>query len=126
MERCNLRNWTQAAIPEKCDLLVADLSFISLRLAIPPILPSLRPDAEAILLIKPQFEAGRKEVQKGGLVLDPAVHERVCGNIWTFFSATHLAPQRLMTSPITGGGGNTEFLIYFRMNGEQRPFPGMT
>ncbi|MDR2697887.1 MAG: TlyA family RNA methyltransferase [Holophagales bacterium] len=125
MERCNLRNWTPDNIPEKCDLLVADLSFISLKLAIPPILPSLQTDAEAILLVKPQFEAGRKEIEKGGLVKDPAVHERVCGDIWDFFSTTRLIPQRLVISPILGGEGNSEFLMYFRLNGEQRTFPGI-
>jgi len=125
MERRNLRNWTPADIPEKCDLLVGDLSFISLKLAIPPILTSLQSDAEAILLVKPQFEAGRSDIEKGGLVKDPAVHERVCRDIWDFFSNTQLRPQQLVISPIRGGEGNSEFLMYFRLNGEQRIFPGM-
>jgi len=125
IERCNLRNWTPANISEKCALLVADLSFISLKLAIPPILPSLQPDAEAILLVKPQFEAGRSEIEKGGLVKDPAVHEHVCRDIWDFFSTTQLRPQGLTISPITGGEGNSEFLMYCRLNGEQRVFQGM-
>jgi 23S rRNA (cytidine1920-2'-O)/16S rRNA (cytidine1409-2'-O)-methyltransferase len=125
MEQHNLRNWVPANIPEKCALLVADLSFISLKLAIPPILPSLQSDAEAILLVKPQFEAGRKEVEKGGLVKNPAVHERVCREIWDFFSTTQLRPQKLAISPILGGEGNSEFLMYFKLNVEPQPFPGI-
>jgi 23S rRNA (cytidine1920-2'-O)/16S rRNA (cytidine1409-2'-O)-methyltransferase len=115
MEQCNLRYWDAGAIPEKCDILTADLSFISLRLAIPPVLPSLRPGAEAVLLIKPQFEAGREDVEKGGLVRDPAVHERVCREIWDFFAGIPLKPLKLTPSPILGGTGNREFLMHLRL-----------
>ncbi|NTW86817.1 MAG: TlyA family RNA methyltransferase [Holophagaceae bacterium] len=111
MEQVNLRTWDPATIPERCDLLVADLSFISLRLAIPPVLPSLKPGAQAVLLVKPQFEAGRDDVGAGGIVRDPAVHRRVVLEIWKFFEATPLAPQALAVSPIKGGEGNTEFLL---------------
>jgi 23S rRNA (cytidine1920-2'-O)/16S rRNA (cytidine1409-2'-O)-methyltransferase len=116
IERCNLRNWDAGAIPEKCALLTADVSFISLRLVVPPILPSLAPGAEAILLVKPQFEAGRKDVEKGGLVRDAAVHERVCGDIWDFFAGTALKPLNLAPSPIPGGTGNREFLLHLRLD----------
>jgi len=111
MERVNLRTWDPAAIPERCSLLVADLSFISLRLAIPPVLPSLEPGAEAVLLVKPQFEAGRDDVGPGGIVRDPAVHRRVLVEAWTFFEATDLRPLDLAESPIKGGEGNVEFLL---------------
>ena len=111
MEQVNLRTWDPASIPERCQLLVADLSFISLRLAIPPILPSLVPGAEAVLLVKPQFEAGREDVGAGGIVRDPAVHRRVLVEAWTFFAGTALRPQALAVSPIKGGEGNTEFLM---------------
>lgn len=114
IEQCNLRHWEPERIPEPCSLLVADLSFISLRLAILPILPSLTQDADAILLVKPQFEAGRGDVGEGGIVRDPSVHERVCKEIWTFFAASELAPQGLVESPIRGGEGNREFLLYLR------------
>lgn len=117
MEQVNLRTWEAAAIPERCQLLVADLSFISLRLAIPPILPSLAPGAQAVLLVKPQFEAGREEVGSGGIVRDPAVHRRVLVDTWTFFAGTALAPQGLALSPIRGGEGNTEFLMHLVLDG---------
>jgi 23S rRNA (cytidine1920-2'-O)/16S rRNA (cytidine1409-2'-O)-methyltransferase len=111
MEQVNLRTWDPACIPERCSLLVADLSFISLRLAIPPVLPSLEPGAEAVLLVKPQFEAGRDDVGPGGIVRDPAVHRRVLVEAWTFFEATDLRPLDLAESPIKGGEGNVEFLL---------------
>ena len=111
MEQVNLRTWDPAAIPERCQLLVADLSFISLRLAIPPVLPSLVPAAEAVLLVKPQFEAGREDVGAGGIVRDPAVHRRVLQETWAYFAGTELRPRALAVSPIKGGEGNTEFLM---------------
>lgn len=114
IEQCNLRTWDPARIPERCSLLTADLSFISLRLAILPVLPSLTEDAEAILLVKPQFEAGRSDVGEGGIVRDPAVHVRVCQEIWAFFAGSELAPLGFMESPIRGGEGNKEFLLYLR------------
>ncbi len=118
MEQVNLRTWDPAAIPERCQLLVADLSFISLRLAIPPVLPSLVPGAEAVLLVKPQFEAGRDDVGAGGIVRDPAIHRRVLVDTWTFFAGTGLRPQALAMSPIKGGEGNTEFLMRLRLGQE--------
>ena len=123
MEQVNLRNWEVSRIPEQCRLLVADLSFISLRLAIPPILPSLTEDAEAVLLVKPQFESSRQEVGSGGIVRDPAIHERVVREIWAFFSETGLKPQAYRESPILGGEGNKEFLMHLVHHGELREFP---
>jgi 23S rRNA (cytidine1920-2'-O)/16S rRNA (cytidine1409-2'-O)-methyltransferase len=117
MEQVNLRTWAPACIPERCQLLVADLSFISLRLAIPPVLPSLVPGAGAVLLVKPQFEAGREDVGAGGIVRDPAVHRRVLVEVWSFFAATDLRPQALAMSPIKGGEGNTEFLLRLALGG---------
>ena len=125
IEKCNLRNWVPSNIPEKCALLVADLSFISLKLAIPPLLQSLEPCADAIFLVKPQFEAGKDEVGKGGLVKDPAIHELVCRDIWGFFSNGELKPAQLAESPILGGTGNREFLMRLRLGGQANPFPGM-
>jgi 23S rRNA (cytidine1920-2'-O)/16S rRNA (cytidine1409-2'-O)-methyltransferase len=118
MEQVNLRTWDPAAIPERCQLLVADLSFISLRLAIPPVLPSLMPGAAAVLLVKPQFEAGRDDVGPGGIVRDVAVHRRVLVEVWSFFAQTELRPQALAMSPIKGGEGNTEFLMRLTLGGE--------
>lgn len=123
IEQCNLRNWDPAQIPERCSLLVADLSFISLRLTILPLLPSLTEHAEAILLVKPQFEAGRGDVGEGGIVRDPGVHQRVCKEIWSFFEASELTPQGLMESPIRGGEGNKEYLLYLRRGAAAGAFP---
>jgi len=115
LEQTNLRTWDPVRIPDRCSLLVADLSFISLRLAIPPVLGSLTEDADVVLLVKPQFEAGRDDVGEGGIVRDPAVHRRVCEEIWTFFAGTALAPLDLAESPIRGGEGNVEFLLRLQM-----------
>jgi 23S rRNA (cytidine1920-2'-O)/16S rRNA (cytidine1409-2'-O)-methyltransferase len=115
MEQVNLRTWDPACIPERSHLLVADLSFISLRLAIPPVLPSLVPGAEAVLLVKPQFEAGREDVGSGGIVRDPVVHRRVLVDTWSFFAETELRPQALAVSPIKGGEGNIEFLMRLKL-----------
>ncbi|HJV90371.1 MAG TPA: TlyA family RNA methyltransferase [Holophagaceae bacterium] len=119
MEQTNLRTWESGMIPESCSLLVADLSFISLKLAIPPVLASLTADADAVLLVKPQFEAGRGDVGEGGIVRDPAIHRRVLEEIWTFFEGTALRPQELAESPIKGGEGNTEFLLRLKMGGPE-------
>lgn len=118
MEQVNLRTWDPASISERCSLLVADLSFISLRLAMPPVLPSLTPGAEAVLLVKPQFEGGREDVGAGGIVRDPAVHRRVLVEIWTFFAGTDLQPLDLALSPIKGGEGNIEFLLRLGLGAE--------
>ena len=115
MEQVNLRLWDPAKISEPCRLLVGDLSFISLRLAILPILPSLAPGADAVLLVKPQFEAGRDDVGVGGIVRDPLVHARVKKEIWEFFEQSPLKPQGLTESPILGGEGNKEFLMHLRL-----------
>ncbi len=115
LEQTNLRTWEPGKIPERCSLLVADLSFISLKLAIPPVLASLTEDADAVLLVKPQFEAGREDVGEGGIVRDPEVHRRVVREIWTYFAGTALRPMDLTPSPIKGGEGNTEFLLRLGM-----------
>ena len=115
MEQVNLRYWDPARVPERCRLLVADLSFISLRLVIPPLIPSLAPGGDAILLVKPQFEAGKHEVGSGGIVRDPETHQRVQREIWAFFQGTALQPLALCESPILGGAGNKEFLMHLRL-----------
>jgi 23S rRNA (cytidine1920-2'-O)/16S rRNA (cytidine1409-2'-O)-methyltransferase len=123
MEQVNLRTWEPSRIPERCRLLVADLSFISLRLAIPPIFASLTEDAEAVLLVKPQFESSRQEVGSGGIVRDPAVHARVLQEIWAFFRETEFKPRSYRESPILGGEGNKEFLMHLVRAESPRPFP---
>ena len=116
IERTNIRNWDPSLILRPCKILVADLSFISLRLAIPPLITSLAQDAIAILLVKPQFEAGRDEIRSGGIVRNPLAHQRVKDELWSFFQATTLKPLAICDSPILGTRGNKEFLMYLRLN----------
>jgi 23S rRNA (cytidine1920-2'-O)/16S rRNA (cytidine1409-2'-O)-methyltransferase len=112
LERLNVRALDRRHVPEPVDLVVCDVSFISLTLALPAALALTAPGARLAALIKPQFEAGREQVGKGGIVRDPAVHQAVCEKI-----AAWLAAQPgwqvlgLTTSPISGADGNIEFLI---------------
>lgn len=97
--------------PEPPSLLVIDVSFISLRLVLPPVVPLLAPDAALVALIKPQFEAGRAHVGRGGLVRDEAVQETVCERIRDLVVALGFTVRGLIPSPVEGGDGNREFLI---------------
>lgn len=111
MENTNARFWDPACIPDKIQFLCADVSFISLKKIIPPMLGSLEKDSQAVLLIKPQFEAKREEVGEGGIVVDSRVHQRICDELFLFFSATKLKPREIMPSPILGPKRNQEFLM---------------
>ena len=91
-----------------------DVSFISLRLILPAVPPLLRPGADVVALVKPQFEAGRDDVGAGGLVLDPAVHARVVADVTTAASGIGLVAVGMTPSPITGATGNQEFLLHLR------------
>ena len=108
-ERVNARELT---LPEPCGAGVADLSFISLRLVLPALVGALRQsDAWACVLIKPQFEAGRAEVGKGGVVRDVAVHARVVSGIADEFRRLGLEVRGVVESPIQGPAGNREYLM---------------
>jgi 23S rRNA (cytidine1920-2'-O)/16S rRNA (cytidine1409-2'-O)-methyltransferase len=109
MERTNIR--TLESLPEPADLAVADLSFISLRLALPTVSRLTRPGAPIVVLVKPQFEAGKDQVPRGGVVRDPAVHRRVLLDLWAWARANGLSPRGLTPSPIRGPAGNVEFLL---------------
>ncbi|WP_279358285.1 TlyA family RNA methyltransferase [Methylobacterium indicum] len=97
--------------PEPPSLLVIDVSFISLRLVLPPVVPLLAPGAALAALIKPQFEAGREHVGRGGLVRDEAVQEAVCARIRDLVASLGFTVRGLIPSPVEGGDGNREFLI---------------
>ena len=112
LERTNLRYVTKEQIPDLLDLAVCDVSFISLRLVMPAVAPLLKPDAEIMCLIKPQFEAGRELVGKKGVVRDAAVHEQVIRTVLEFMPSIGFSVQGLDYSPITGPEGNIEFLLY--------------
>lgn len=112
LEKTNARRLDQALVPEAPGIVTADLSFISLKVALPPALALAAPGAFLVALIKPQFEAARRQVGKGGIVRDPAVHTAVCREIarWLQDDAgwRHLGTT---ASPIAGAAGNREFLI---------------
>ena len=114
LERTNLRYVTEEQIPEKLDLAVCDVSFISLRLVMPAVAKLLKPGAEIMCLIKPQFEAGRELVGKKGVVRDSAVHEQVIRGILDFMPTIGFSVCALDYSPITGPEGNIEFLLYMK------------
>jgi 23S rRNA (cytidine1920-2'-O)/16S rRNA (cytidine1409-2'-O)-methyltransferase len=110
-EQTSARILTSAHIPEPIDIVVCDASFIGLAKVLERPLTFAREGARLVALIKPQFEAGRDEVGKGGVVRDPAVHERVCGEVADWLTSIRWRVEGLTTSPITGPEGNVEFLI---------------
>ena len=114
LERTNLRYVTEEQIPEPIELAVMDVSFISTRLVIPAVHRLLLPDADYICLIKPQFEAGREEVGKKGVVRDSAVHEHVVREILDFAQAEGFSVLGLDYSPIKGPEGNIEYICHLR------------
>jgi 23S rRNA (cytidine1920-2'-O)/16S rRNA (cytidine1409-2'-O)-methyltransferase len=110
LEGTDARVLDRALIPEPVDLLVADVSFISLKLALPAALKLSAPAAELIVLVKPQFEAGRAHLKKG-IVREEAVRKAVCADVERFIAAAGWSVIGSMQSPIAGGEGNREFLI---------------
>ena len=112
MERTNLRH--VKSLPEKVDLVTLDLSFISIKKVLPAVLNLMKNDAELIALIKPQFEAERHEVGRGGIIKDPEVHERVVSKVVNDIEEFGLVSQGVIESPILGTEGNKEFLGYFK------------
>lgn len=110
MDRVNARRLER--LPEPIDLVVIDVSFISLELILPPAKHLLQTRGEIIALIKPQFEAGRAQVGRGGIVRDPQIHAQVIEKITRAAAALGLERRGLIQSPIQGTEGNTEFLIH--------------
>ncbi|MGH2427974.1 MAG: TlyA family RNA methyltransferase [Candidatus Limnocylindria bacterium] len=112
MERTNLRELR--GLPEPIDLATLDLSFISLRLVLPAVRTLLADGGRVIALVKPQFEAGRESVPRGGVVRDPEVWEQVLGDFMWAAEDAGLHPRRAIRSPVTGTEGNVEFLADLR------------
>ncbi len=121
MERTNIRHLE--ALPELVDCAVIDVSFISLRLVLPRVLALLKPEGWVVALVKPQFEAGRAEADRGsGVIREPAVHRRVLRELLSWITSEpapataerHFIPCGLVTSPITGRDGNHEYLLLLR------------
>lgn len=112
IERVNIRDIASSLVPEAIDIVVIDVSFISLEKVIPSILKFLKPGSEIIALIKPQFEVGREQVGKGGIVRDAAARSAAVDRITDFIRGSGFEVEGVMPSPITGQDGNVEFLIY--------------
>jgi 23S rRNA (cytidine1920-2'-O)/16S rRNA (cytidine1409-2'-O)-methyltransferase len=116
-EQTNARNLDSSIVPEPMDIVVCDASFISLAKVLAAPLGLAKPGAKLVALIKPQFEAGREEVGKGGVVRDPAVHDRICTEAKSWVESQGWAVVGIEPSPITGPEGNVEFLLGAQKNG---------
>lgn len=118
-ERTNVRHLEH--LPESMELAVVDVSFISLRLVLPPIGRLVRDGGPIVALVKPQFEAGRRQVGRGGVVRDRAVHRQVLVDLWGWCTAHGFAPRNLTASPIRGPAGNVEFFLYLESDHDDPP-----
>ena len=115
-ERVNARGLSQALLGETVSVAVADLSFISLKLVLPALISVLSRPAFCVVLVKPQFEAGRAEIGKGGVVRDTAVHSRVVSEIEGTLETLGMAVIGSVPSPLIGPAGNREFLVSAKMS----------
>jgi 23S rRNA (cytidine1920-2'-O)/16S rRNA (cytidine1409-2'-O)-methyltransferase len=121
IERTNARQISAKEISENVDLVTIDVSFISLRLIVPAVLPLMKPSASVIALIKPQFEVGKGQVGKGGVVRDKRQHDEVLRSLREFFNSVGLICPDIIPSPILGPKGNQEFLAFLQKRcGEER------
>jgi 23S rRNA (cytidine1920-2'-O)/16S rRNA (cytidine1409-2'-O)-methyltransferase len=114
MERVNVRSLAPEEVGGPVDLLVADLSFISLRTVAPALAALTTMGAELILLVKPQFEAGRDRIGKGGIVRDKTVHRAVLSEVVEGLASNGLGVCSITASPLRGADGNVEFLVLVR------------
>ena len=115
IERTNIRHMPPEAIPEPVDLVTIDVSFISLKIVVPSVLAFMGGGARILALIKPQFEVGKDQVGKGGVVRDSKLHIRAIENLSAFFTAKGLSCGRVLPSPILGPKGNREFFILLEL-----------
>ena len=114
IERTNVRKMSVEAIPEAVDIVTIDVSFISLKIVIPAVTRFMKKDAHILALIKPQFEVGKGQVGKGGVVKDPQLHSEVIENLTVFFRSKGLVRKSVLTSSILGPKGNREFFLLLR------------
>jgi len=114
-EGVNARTLKEKDVPHRVDMVTIDVAFISLTYILPEVPKVLTPGADVVALVKPQFEAGREEVGKGGIVSDPAVHEAVVARVTAAAERLGFVRCGLTPSPITGATGNREFLIHLRL-----------
>ncbi len=127
IERTNVRDMDAALIPDPVDIAVIDVSFISLEKVVPSVIRFLAQDARLIALVKPQFEVGRAQVGKGGIVRDDDARAAAVERVRAFIAQIGFAVTGLIPSPITGQDGNREFLIVATRSGaEQLPSPALS
>ena len=112
IERTNIRNMPRNMLPESVELVTIDVSFISLKIVVPAVMKFIRQPSRIIALIKPQFEVGKGNVGKGGVVRDPLQHESVIDELNRFFKDSGWTCLPVVPSPILGPSGNKEFLIH--------------
>ena len=123
MEKTNIKVVTEETLGKKVDFISTDVSFISVTKIIPAVLSILKEEGDLVILIKPQFEAGRDKVGKGGIVREPEIHGEVIGDTLDFFAQEGLFCHGLTYSPIKGGSGNIEFLAWLK---RQKPGKELT
>ena len=123
MERTNIRYVTPEDLGEPLDLSVVDVSFISLKIVLPAIQKLLKPTGQVLCLIKPQFEAGKENVGKKGVVRDPAVHAQVLRDFTALAASLNLTIRNLTFSPVKGPEGNIVFLAHLSMQPGQETLP---
>jgi len=111
IERTNIRQMPFEMIPEAVDVATIDVSFISLKIVVPAVMGFLKEEGFILALIKPQFEVGKDQVGKGGVVRDPKLHDRVIEDLSSFFTGSGLGCENVIPSPILGPKGNREFFI---------------
>ena len=126
LERTNMRKVTREQVPDDIDFFSVDVSFISLKLILPVARQLMAENAQAVCLIKPQFEAGREKVGKKGVVRDPSVHIEVVNNIYDFCLENGFDVLGLDFSPIKGPEGNIEYLIYLQKSEEPKSLIDIT
>ena len=114
IERTNVRHMAADTIPAPVDLVTIDVSFISLKIVVPVIVKFLKPYGSILALIKPQFEVGKTQVGKGGVVREPKLHQQVIKDLSNFFGTLKLVPLSIYPSPLLGPKGNREFFTYVR------------
>jgi 23S rRNA (cytidine1920-2'-O)/16S rRNA (cytidine1409-2'-O)-methyltransferase len=120
LEKTDVRTLGRQSLPYRHSLVTADLSFISLRSAVEPLIQAADPVADLVLLIKPQFEAGREHVEAGGVVRDPAVWRRAIEEVATAAERGGAVRAGVIASPIRGPAGNAEFLLHARIGAKAR------
>lgn len=126
LERTNMRKVTREQVPDDIDFFSIDVSFISLRLLLPVARTLMSENAQAVCLIKPQFEAGREKVGKKGVVRDPSVHVEVVSGIFDFCLQNGFDVLNLDYSPIKGPEGNIEYLIHLRKSDDPKSYTDIT